>query len=172
MRHEDVQQVLNKPIAQNLLRSAHLARVAYTGIDGFPRVVPVGFYWDGACLIVCTVPNAPKVPALTARPKVALTIDTDTQPPRVLLVRGATTIEVVDGVPTEYLEANKKVGEPQQWQAFETQVRALYDQMARISIEPEWAKLLDFETTFPSAVEEIVRRKHPELLPGADNPTH
>ncbi len=37
--------------------------------------------------------------------------------------------------------------------------------MARISIEPRWAKLIDFETTLPQAVEEIVRRKAPELLP-------
>jgi hypothetical protein len=28
--------------------------------------------------------------------------------------------------------------------------------MARITITPEWAKLIDFETTLPSAVEELV----------------
>jgi hypothetical protein len=28
--------------------------------------------------------------------------------------------------------------------------------MARIAIAPEWAKLLDFETTLPSAVEELL----------------
>ena len=36
-------------------------------------------------------------------------------------------------------------------------MRGLYKQMARIAIEPEWAKLLDFETTVPSAVEELLR---------------
>jgi hypothetical protein len=31
--------------------------------------------------------------------------------------------------------------------------------MARIRIRPEWAKLIDFETTVPQAIEEIIRRK-------------
>jgi hypothetical protein len=35
-------------------------------------------------------------------------------------------------------------------------VRALYDQMVLITIEPDWAKLLDFETTLPKAVEELM----------------
>lgn len=169
MRHEDVHEELSKPIAQELLHSVHPIRMAYTGRDGFPRVVPVASHWDGARLIVCTAPNAAKVPALRERPEVAVTIDTDTQPPRVLLLRGTASIEVIDGVPPEYLEANKKWGDPKQWQAFETQVRGLYDQMARISIQPRWAKLLDFETTIPSAVEEIVRSKPAASQPNADS---
>jgi hypothetical protein len=40
--------------------------------------------------------------------------------------------------------------------AFEDQVRSVYPQMARITIQPEWAKLLDFETRLPSAVEELI----------------
>ena len=35
-------------------------------------------------------------------------------------------------------------------------MRALYDQMVLITIEPDWAKLLDFETTLPKAVEGLV----------------
>jgi hypothetical protein len=30
--------------------------------------------------------------------------------------------------------------------------------MARITIEPAWAKLLDFETTLPSAVAQLLNR--------------
>jgi hypothetical protein len=37
-------------------------------------------------------------------------------------------------------------------------VRSLYEQMARISIAPEWAKVLDFQTRLPSAVEELVKK--------------
>src|SRR5690348_3754917 len=88
MQHENVIQVLNDPLAQELLNSAIPARLAYTGRDGFPRVIPIGFYWNGTQFFVCTAPNAPKVRALAANPKVALTIDTDTFPPHVLLVRG------------------------------------------------------------------------------------
>jgi hypothetical protein len=36
-------------------------------------------------------------------------------------------------------------------------VRALYDQMVLITIEPDWAKLLDFGATIPKAVEDLVR---------------
>ena len=42
---------------------------------------------------------------------------------------------------------------PEAWDGFDAQVRALYEQMTAITITPEWAKLLDFETTAPSAVE-------------------
>jgi hypothetical protein len=44
----------------------------------------------------------------------------------------------------------------QQFRSFEAEVRSLYEQMARITIAPEWAKVLDFETRLPSAVEELL----------------
>jgi hypothetical protein len=31
--------------------------------------------------------------------------------------------------------------------------------MVRIVVTPTWAKLIDFETTLPSAVEELIRRR-------------
>jgi hypothetical protein len=72
-------------------------------------------------------------------------------------VRGRARLEIVDGVPPEYLEGSRKFVGVEGMAAFEAQVRGLYKQMARIAIEPEWAKLLDFETTLPSAVEELLR---------------
>ena len=42
---------------------------------------------------------------------------------------------------------------------WEQGVRALYDEMAQITIEPAWAKLLDFETTIPKAVEDLVQAR-------------
>ena len=38
----------------------------------------MGYYWNGDQFIVCTAAHAPKVAALQANPKVALTIDTET----------------------------------------------------------------------------------------------
>jgi hypothetical protein len=35
-------------------------------------------------------------------------------------------------------------------------VKSLYKQMVRITITPTWAKVIDFETTLPSAVEELI----------------
>ena len=159
MRHEDVVEVLNDPVALELLGSGIPLRLAYNGLDGFPRVVPIGFLWNGAELVLSTVSYAPKVKALVANPKVALTIDTNEPPWRIVLVRGTASVEIVDGVPPEYLEANRKGAPPEQWDAFEAEVRALYKQMARIAVTPEWAKVIDFETRLPSPVERAIRER-------------
>src|SRR5215468_1274898 len=136
---------LDHPGAQQLLAAQALARLAYTGPDGFPRVIPIGFHWDGARIIVCTVPISPKVRAMSARPHVALTIDTDDgTASRALMIRGVATIDIVDGVPDEYLAAATKTMDSQQAGQFEAQVRKLYRQMARIIIEPQWARYYDF----------------------------
>jgi hypothetical protein len=159
MRQEEVARVLDKPISRELLGSAALMRLAYTGRDGYPRVIPIGFVWDGSALTVCTAEHAPKVAALRRDPRVAIAIEAGTQPPRDLFIRGRADVEIVDGIPPEYLDASRKGIPPEQMAAFETQVRDMYDRMARIRIRPEWAKLIDFETTVPQAIEEIIRRK-------------
>ena len=156
MNRESAARVLATPGAEDLLRTSLICALAYTGRDGHPRVIPIGFLWKGGKFIVCTAANAPKVRALQSDPHVALEIDTQTQPPHILLVRGRATVEIVDGVPPEYLEASYRYVPRDQWTSFETQVRGLYKRMARISITPEWAKLIDFETTLPSAIEELV----------------
>jgi len=156
MPQDDILSVLNDPLAQELLDSNIPARLAYTGRDGAPRAIPIAFHWTGTEFVVCTPPHAAKVRALQANPKVALTIDSTTFPPHVLLVRGTARVEVVDGVPSEYLAGSRKIVSEAQFPAFAEQVRALYQQMARIAIMPEWAKLLDFETRLPRAVEQLI----------------
>ena len=157
MQRNDVMRVLNDPLAQELMRSKIPARLAYTSVDGSPRAVPLGFHWNGQQFVIFTVPGSPKVQALAAHPQVALTVDTETFPPHVLLVRGTAWLETVEGVPTEYLEASRKqIGEAGM-PAFEAQVRWLYQQMVRITIEPRWAKLLDFETRLPTPVENLIK---------------
>ena len=44
---------------------------------------------------------------------------------RALLVRGEATVDVVDGVPTEYVEASRKVTPASQMEAWEAGVRGL-----------------------------------------------
>ena len=80
MQQEKVIQVMNDPLAQELLNSNILARMAYTGPDGFPPAIPIGFLWNGTQLVMGSATNAPKVEALRANPKVALTIDTNMFP--------------------------------------------------------------------------------------------
>jgi hypothetical protein len=36
---------------------------------------------------------------------------------------------------------------------------SVYDGMVRIVVTPTWARLIDFETTLPSAVEELIRQR-------------
>src|ERR1700759_3690278 len=95
---------LGHPEAQNL-PSGSMARLAYNGPDGFPRVIPVGFHWTGDRIVVSTAPTSPKARALSSRPEVAVTIDTGTSPQeaKALLVRGVATLETVDGLTDEYL---------------------------------------------------------------------
>ncbi|GAA5112512.1 pyridoxamine 5'-phosphate oxidase family protein [Pseudonocardia adelaidensis] len=160
MDHNDVIEVLSKPISQELLGSPIPARLAYSALDGDPRVVPVAFWWNGEQLLVFTVPSAAKVRALQQNPRAAITIDTQEQwPPRVLLIRGAASVGDVDGVPDEYVEASRKVTPAEVFPDWEAGVRGLYDRMVRITIEPDWAKLLDFETTIPKAVEDLIHAK-------------
>ena len=157
MKREDVAEVLAKPISRELLGSSIPARLAYDGLDGEPRVIPIGFWRDGDNLVMATVPNSAKVPALRRNPRVAITIDTqDRWPPRVLLIRGTARLEQVDGVPEAYVEASRKVTPPEHFASWEQGVRALYEQMVVITVEPDWAKLLDFETTIPKAVEDLI----------------
>ena len=146
MNAQEMARELNEPGAQELLHTAALTRLAYTGRDGFPRVIPIGFYWNGQHVIVCTAPISPKVAALAARPQVALTIDTGVSQARALLIRGVTAIETVDGVPDEYLRASAKGMDRAQMPDFEAQVRSLYKQMSRIAITPQWAHFYDFGT--------------------------
>jgi hypothetical protein len=137
---EDLQQ----PGALELLRSPDPARLAYTGRDGYPRVIPVGFLWNGFAVVVCTAPTAPKVAALAKQPHVALTIDAMGPPAKALLLRGSASIEIVDGVAPEYLAAAAKSTHGDELAAFEAQVRRTYKEMARITISPSWARFYDF----------------------------
>ena len=146
MERAEIIETLNDPVAQELLRSAIPARLAYIGTDGTPRVIPIAFYWTGQEIVVCTSPAAPKVRALQANPHIALTIDTERAPWKQLLVRGTVEIEIVDGIPPEYLRASEKSMPQEHWDQFAKHVRGMYPQMARITIVPTWAKVFDFST--------------------------
>jgi len=104
VRPNEIIEVLNRPISQELL-ARDLTRLAYVAKDGTPRNVPIGFTWNGSEIVMCTAKNAPKLPALRKNPTVALTIDTEVHPPKILLIRGRAELDVVDGIPDEYLEA-------------------------------------------------------------------
>ncbi|MGC0343615.1 pyridoxamine 5'-phosphate oxidase family protein [Streptomyces sp. SLBN-8D4] len=160
MQPNEITEVLNRPISQELL-ARDLTRLAYVAKDGTPRNVPIAFAWNGSEIVMCTSKNAPKLASLHENPAVALTIDTEVHPPRILLVRGRVELDYVDGIPDEYLQPTSSYEmTPEQRVEWEAEVRSLYhDGMVRIVVTPTWAKLIDFETTLPSAVEELARQR-------------
>lgn len=144
--------LLQHAAAQELLRSKIPARLAYVWTDGTPRVVPIWFHWSGRELVMATPPKAPKLKALAKNPKVSLTIDDNTFPHKVLLIRGTARIEAVEGVVPEYAAAAERYFGREQGQAWLAQLRKMVSGMVKITVSPEWVGLLDFQTRFPSAL--------------------
>ena len=159
MQPNEISEVLNCPISQELL-ARDVTRLGYVAKDGTPRTIPIGFTWNGAEIVMCTTKNAPKLPALRHNPAVALTIDTEAHPPKVLLIRGQAELDAVDGIPEEHFQWNGTYQmTPEQRAEWEDGVRSLYDGMVRIVVKPTWAKLIDFETTLPTAIEELMQQQ-------------
>jgi hypothetical protein len=77
-------------------------------------------------------------------PEVAFTVDLFGPPAKILSIRGTSRIEIVSGIPPEYIKASTKGIDPSQLADFEDQVRSTYPEMARISIVPTWVKIFDF----------------------------
>jgi hypothetical protein len=144
--------LLQDPASQELLQSKIPARLAYVWMDGTPRVVPIWFHWNGQNLVMASPPKAPKLKALAKNPKVSLTIDDNTFPHKVLLIRGTARLEPVQGIVPEYEAAAARYFDAATAHAWLTQLRGLVSSMVRITITPEWVGLLDFQTRFPSAL--------------------
>ncbi len=144
--------LLQHPASQELLQSKIPARLAYVWTDGTPRVVPIWFHWNGKEIVMATPPKAPKLRALAKNRKVSLTIDDNTFPHKVLLIRGTARLEPLDGIVPEYAAAAERYFGPEQGKAWVNQLRSMVSSMVRITITPEWVGLIDFQTRFPSAL--------------------
>ena len=152
MTTREAQAVLQTdPVAQELLKSAIPARLAYTWRDGKPRVVPMWFHWTGEEFLMGAPPNAPKMRVLADNPDVAFSIDSNEWPYRVLSVRGTATVREVEGRFPEYeAMARRYLGEEggQQFLGLQKQT---FPRWTRIAVRPEQVRILDFQTRFPSA---------------------
>jgi Pyridoxamine 5'-phosphate oxidase len=144
--------LLQHPASQELLHSKIPARLAYVWPDGTPRVIPIWFHWNGHDIVMASPPKAPKLRALAKNPKVALTIDDNTFPHKVLLIRGTVRLEPVEGIVPEYEACAARYFDPELAKGWLGQLRTMVSSMVRITITPEWVGLLDFETRFPSAL--------------------
>ncbi|HYY89142.1 MAG TPA: pyridoxamine 5'-phosphate oxidase [Chloroflexota bacterium] len=151
--------LLESDVAKRLLVSTIPARFAYIATDGTPRVVSTWFHWTGDELVMPTFLAAPHVrhpaarlAALRANPDVAITIDTDSFPPEVLLIRGRVSVTEVDGVPPEYaLAARRYLGE-EAAASYRAQIDQPGTRMARIAVRPAWVGIVDFQRRSPSAL--------------------
>jgi predicted pyridoxine 5'-phosphate oxidase superfamily flavin-nucleotide-binding protein len=145
-------ELLRHPASKELLQSKIPARLAYVWTDGTPRVIPIWFHWDGQEFVLGTPAKAPKIKALNQNPKVALTIDNNDFPNKVLLVRGTARLRAVNGIVPEYAVAAERYFGAEQGKAWIAQLASMVQEMVRIAITPEWVGLLDFQTRFPSAL--------------------
>src|SRR5437764_6614479 len=80
--------LLHDPVAQRLLQAKGPAHLAYNWRDGTPRVVPIGFHWNGEEIVMATATDSPKTKVLTNGSKVAVSIDSDYSASKILLIRG------------------------------------------------------------------------------------
>jgi PPOX class probable F420-dependent enzyme len=142
-------ELLEHDTAVRLLQSTELARLAYVGRDGTPRVLPMLFQWTGDELVMATFAGAAKIAALRADPQVAVTIDRAGPPPEVLLLRGPVTVTDVDGLVPEYVAAHRRYYGPEQGAANVAGLDRPGVRMARIGLTPTWVGVLDFRTRFP-----------------------
>jgi len=142
--------LLATDLAQELLRSAIPARLAFVWTDGTPRVVPTWFHWTGEEIVMVTYIAGPaigvrhcasRLAALRSNPAVALTIDTEDFPPRSLNI----------GIAAEYAAAAHRYLGDEAATAMLTALDQPGTAQARISVHPTWVGLLDFVTRLPAA---------------------
>ena len=150
--------LINDPVAQTLLHSTNPASLAYVWRDGTPRVVPIWFHWTGKEIVLGTAWNAPKTKALRNNTSVALTIDSNEWPYKVLEIRGKTQVETVKGIVPEYAAAAQRYFGAEQGRAWCDQFGKMFAQMVRIAIQPEWVAVIDFEKRFPNVIEAAMAR--------------
>ena len=147
-------ELLQDPVAQELLASRIPARLAYVWTDGTPRVVSIWFHWDGTDLVMGTLPGAPKLKALRTGDRVAITIDTNDPPHHVLSIRGTAEVTEAKGVVPEYAQAAVRYLGKEQGEAYVGLLPPAI-RMGRIAVRPEQVVVLDFETRFPTAVSSL-----------------
>jgi hypothetical protein len=149
--------LLGTDIARRRLAALTPLRLAYVALDGTPRVLPVNFQWTGEEVVMGGFAPSARARALRANPNVALTLDTDEQPPEVLLIRGRAEITEVTGVVPEY-EQYMRAGMPaEQADVYFAELRRREVVMERIAVRPAWVGVVDFQTRFPAAMPEWLR---------------
>ncbi len=154
-----IRAVLETEQARELLASSIPARLAFTALEGTPRVVPTWFHWTGSELVMVTYTAGPeigirhpasRIAALRARPDVALCIDTEPFPPKSLTRRGRVKVTEVQGIAPEYAAAAHRYLGVDAASAMLAAVDQPGTAQARITLRPSWVGRLDFASRLPS----------------------
>jgi len=155
--------LLDTDTARALLASAIPARLAYVAPDGTPRIVPTWFTWTGEEIVMGTYVRAPhvarpaaRIGALRANPAVAISIDSDGQPPRVLSIRGEAVVTEQAGPVAEYAEAAHRYLGEEMANGFLAPLDESNTVMVRIAVVPRWVGVIDFETRLPAPLGGVV----------------
>ncbi|WP_223166837.1 pyridoxamine 5'-phosphate oxidase [Nonomuraea sp. SYSU D8015] len=153
--------LLETDLAQRLLHSTIPARLAYIATDGTPRVMSTWYVWTGEELVMATYVHCPpigihrppyRLRALRANPDVAITIDTEPQPPQVLLLRGRVSITEMAGMVPEQAEAARRFLGEEGGAGYVAQADHPDTKMARIALRPTWVGVLDFQSRLPEVM--------------------
>jgi len=140
---------LETPVAEKLLRSTIPARLAFVGASGQPHVTPIWFLWRDGAVVMCTFANSAKVRAIQANPRIALTIDSNEPPYKVLRIRGPAELEFVDGILDDYITCAHRYYGKELGDKWISGLAGFAAQMARITVVPDWVEAADFEARFP-----------------------
>jgi len=155
--------LLDTDTARTLLASTIPARLAYVAPDGTPRIVPTWFTWTGEEIVMGTYVRAPhvsrpaaRIRALRANPAVAISIDSETQPPKVLSIRGQAVVTEQPGAVAEYAEAAHRYLGEEMANGLLGPLDETTTVMARIAVVPRWVGVIDFETRLPAPLGGVV----------------
>jgi Pyridoxamine 5'-phosphate oxidase len=140
---------LDDPVVASLFEGANLARLAYTGLDGRPHVVPIWFTLLDGDIVMVTGPKASKVLALEANKAVALTIDDARPPYKVLLIEGDAALDQVEGIAPEYEGIVRRYLGPMS-DAYLSQLKI--KRQVRIRVRPQSYRIFDFVRRFPKSL--------------------
>lgn len=142
---------VDDPVVASLLDGPNLARLAYIGLDGRPRVVPIWFACSGGEIVMVTGPKAEKAKALAANGAVAVTIDSAQPPYKVLLIDGDAVLEPVEGMAPEYRPLVERYLGPAA-DAYLAQLLPRVKRQVRIRIRPRAWRVFDFVKRYPKSL--------------------
>jgi hypothetical protein len=157
--------LLNTSTAQRLLNAPLVARLAYIGKDGTPRVIPVNYVWNVDELVIPAFAGTYKIRDLGVRPDVAVCIDTTDGAPQALMLRGRVTMTEADGVLPEYAVTQRQGRGEEQANAYLEAIDQPGLRMVRISLRPTWVSIVDFggqrlPARTPAPVRDVLTAAH------------